>query len=358
MFRPILFLALLLLSACAGGTEDTATDPVVAATQTEPIKVTSLLPDLRAASCSEGTPFLDGQPISIERAPVSLGGDEASVLTEIRFGGAWHLTSDEPNFGGLSGLAVLPDGELLAVSDGGAFVWIDMDADAPTGTGRIGYLRGDDGHLLSGKTKGDSEGLAVVDGVAFVSFERDHRVLAFDLEACGANARGALVSRISSTPLGFPKGFKSNQGAEALSTDGHGGLVVGLESGNAGASVSAISTLTESGLAFHERLARPNGPFLVGMDSEQDQTFALFRSYARGIGNLIEVRSYADLSEDGETRIRLARPYTVDNFEGIAATRLEDGVLRLYIISDDNFSDRQRTLLMAFDIADPGETPN
>jgi len=41
---------------------------------------------------------------------------------------------------------------------------------------------------------------------------------------------------------------------------------------------------------------------------------------------------------------------TIDNFEGIAARRLSDGRVRLYVISDDNFSGRQRTLLMVFDV--------
>ena len=41
----------------------------------------------------------------------------------------------------------------------------------------------------------------------------------------------------------------------------------------------------------------------------------------------------------------------VDNFEGITVRPREDGGVRIFIISDDNFSERQRTLLMAFDLA-------
>jgi hypothetical protein len=43
--------------------------------------------------------------------------------------------------------------------------------------------------------------------------------------------------------------------------------------------------------------------------------------------------------------------FNFDNFEGIAAKKAEGGV-RLYIISDNNFSPSQRTLLMAFDLKD------
>jgi hypothetical protein len=44
---------------------------------------------------------------------------------------------------------------------------------------------------------------------------------------------------------------------------------------------------------------------------------------------------------------------TIDNFEGIAAKQMPDGRVRLYIVSDDNFSDSQRTLLMVFDTIRP-----
>ena len=40
----------------------------------------------------------------------------------------------------------------------------------------------------------------------------------------------------------------------------------------------------------------------------------------------------------------------MDNFEGISATRGPNGATRIYIVSDNNFSGRQRTLLLAFDV--------
>jgi hypothetical protein len=39
-----------------------------------------------------------------------------------------------------------------------------------------------------------------------------------------------------------------------------------------------------------------------------------------------------------------------DNFEGLAARVLETGELRLWIVSDNNFSKMQRTLIYAFDV--------
>ena len=59
-----------------------------------------------------------------------------------------------------------------------------------------------------------------------------------------------------------------------------------------------------------------------------------------------------DRQKRPELLAEIAAPLAVDNFEGVAAVRAPDGGVRLYIVSDDNFSPRQRTLLLAFDIVD------
>jgi hypothetical protein len=51
----------------------------------------------------------------------------------------------------------------------------------------------------------------------------------------------------------------------------------------------------------------------------------------------------------GPVLIELSLPSTVDNFEGLAAVPGREAT-RLYILSDDNGSARQRTLLLAFDV--------
>ncbi len=65
--------------------------------------------DLRAASCPGGTAFERAQTLAIIATPVDRGtaGQQDQALNGMSFAGAWHLTADEPNFGGLSGLTVL-----------------------------------------------------------------------------------------------------------------------------------------------------------------------------------------------------------------------------------------------------------
>jgi hypothetical protein len=45
----------------------------------------------------------------------------------------------------------------------------------------------------------------------------------------------------------------------------------------------------------------------------------------------------------------MAPPLTVDNFEGMTAVIDAAGGIRFYLVSDDNASSTQRTLLLAFD---------
>ena len=48
-------------------------------------------------------------------------------------------------------------------------------------------------------------------------------------------------------------------------------------------------------------------------------------------------------------RLELSRPLLTDNFEGFDILPGKDGALRILLVSDDNFSTEQRTLLLAFD---------
>jgi hypothetical protein len=76
----------------------------------------------------------------------------------------------------------------------------------------------------------------------------------------------------------------------------------------------------------------------------------LERYYEAPIDTRIRVRRIDRNGQVTAELVALRLPATVDNFEGIATTLNADGSQRVYILSDDNFSDRQRTLLLAFDL--------
>jgi hypothetical protein len=305
---------------------------------------------LRVESCPAGTPNVAPLAISITAVPVELDASRANsaLPASVTFAHGWSLTSGNENFGGLSGLETLPDGGLLSVSDAGAFVWIGLSDSEPDGTGKLAYMLGPDGKQLSGKTQGDAEGLALRDAIALVSFERDHRIEAFDLGECGAAARAAHVARLPFEVSGKP--IDENQGAEALSILPAGTLKFGLESLFGGPSPLGIILANGDGVLTGDMAPSPGGYSLVGLDEAVDAsgmpvTVTLYRSYdpIRGNRNIV-TWSTSDL------QIELKRPMMVDNFEGVAAEFIDNDTLRIWLISDNNFSVRQQTLLYAFDV--------
>ncbi len=326
-------LGLVFLTACAAPANVPDITPEVGA---DVWRFEDHAPAIKQASCGAvgGLPEAE---IALNAAPVELGG-ELSGLTYV---GGWHLTSDTPNFGGLSGLEVLPDGDLLSVSDQGAFFRIGLSDGAPDGTGTFALMRSADGKLLDGKLQTDAEGLAYRVGVALVSFERNHRILGFAIEDCGGAARGVEIAKLPGEQAG--KTLDPNRGGEALSISAEGTLTFGYETGPGNA--TPLGNVYGDGRArFAGDAIGPAGFAQVGRDELGPNIAELFRSYdpIRGNRNVIRI---------GDFSARLARPMTVDNFEGIALQELPSGQLRIWIISDDNFNPKnQRTLLMAFDL--------
>ena len=299
-------LAASMLSACTApdpATSTPAEPPAVSpATTTEPASATetplwsfeAAAPVLRERSCPDGEPYTRAQSVDITATPVELGPANrvGEALSGATFVGCWALSSDETSFGGLSGLAAYPSGTLLAVSDAGTFIWINMDADAdfaPEGTGSIAYMRGEDGTLLDGKSAADAEGLAMRDGLALVSFERDHRVLAFDLEGCGGAARGTLVASPSTTGADQ---LANNRGMDALTLQGDH-LLAGSERKNGGLTASFGLARGEAAKASfdleHALLTRP-ALLLTGFDALGDALFAVERDYKPLLGNTVSIR--------------------------------------------------------------------
>lgn len=348
------------------------------------------LAPLRAASCPKGEK--PEEPVAIDltakHVPLQAMNGKRKVIGELAFVDGFHLTSSDKRFGGLSGIDVLEDGNLLAVSDDGNFVWIDLAEDGvmPTAA-RIAGMRDAAGKAMGSKAERDAEGLAYADGLALVSYEGDHRVLAFDVAACGGAARGApVVFGAFGGDLAHAfdlAGLKvgGNSGAEALAVTPDWLLFTGLESQAGGASPLSARAI-EAAPVFDLAIGKGMPP-LVGMDVVADgdavRVFSLHRATNAMASNVISIvetvfsreldqaglraRVVSEINERSHVRFRqvssrvLAQMnlfVTIDNFEGIAARELPDGRVRLYVIADDNFSARQRTLLMIYDVAKRG----
>lgn len=347
----------LLMAACAAPElvgEAATPEPVASvkdgAASPEAWDFDAAAPDLRAASCPGGVSFERPKSLAITVTEIKRGSADAqaAALNGLEFAGAWHLTADDPSFGGLSGLDTMRSGSLLVVGDAGTFVQIGIDPEtgAPDGLGSIGYMRGADGKLLSGKASADAEGLVFKDGLALVSFEREHRIEAFDLENCGAAARAARVADFPESVNG--EEVPNNRGAEALSFDEQ--LFVGFEfRGKSGAPTTRLMADGTLDLPIYER--PPAFHLQTGSDLIDGGRAVVFRAYDPVRGNRILLEVTAPDGRTGEARLK--SPLPVDNFEGVAFGSGPDGQTRVWLISDDNFNtENQRTLLFAFDMND------
>lgn len=306
---------------------------------------------LRAASCPADVAYARAEAIEFVAEPIEPDFGAALENSRLSLAGAWELTSTDRRFGGLSGLDVLPSGNLLAVSDEGRFVWISLNEAGVPASAHVAPLRDADGSQLEGKPLTDAEGLLITeDGLALVSFEREHRLLAYDLEGCGAAARGALIADLSIRPYGMRRDMEENGGAEGLALYGTQ-LYLGIETNDEGGILARLDGGPR--LRVTERAELEDGLSITGLDGHHARIYTVARGYERGVGNTVDV-FYFDASATPafatSPLLRLTPEMTVDNFEAIAVDQREGAPTRLWLLSDDNFNPGQRTLLFAFDM--------
>ncbi|HEX7945234.1 MAG TPA: esterase-like activity of phytase family protein [Phenylobacterium sp.] len=287
-------------------------------------------------------------PVAVTAKPVGqwLAGSEPPVsVGTFLYAGGLELSAAKPaHFGGLSDLDIQPDGRLLAVSDEGQLVRGAIVLDAKgrlTGAQdftsvMLGNLTG--GQVSGAKRDSDSESLALwPNGDLMIGFEDDHRIW---LYPAGGGA-----------PHAIPKpdtAFSVNDGMEAIALDpttGRDAYLVGREdtreTWTCRLTVATCAPRFVAGKAEYGKLvsARP----LPG-----GRWALLFRDFSPLAG----VTTHLQVAEHDGTEVdvlTIARPATVDNFEGVSALPRPDGSVRFYLISDDNFASNQRTLLLAFD---------
>jgi hypothetical protein len=323
-----------------------------------------LLAALALGACAQQAASLPVHPvaagpritISAEPVPQNRDGSETHVVCPVRkpqdppcdnfaYAGGLALTSpDTSRLHGLSDLKVWPDGRLLAVGDEGdlleARIVLGPDGRLQGVTNaRLTSVIGEDGQPLStrGKEWSDSEGIAeFANGDRLVSLEEHDRILFYP--------HGGGRPRLAPAPnVKFP----FNLGMEALAAYPQAGADAYLVGGEASGQlfVCHLKSSCAPYRAVPKRLEyglSAVAPFSGG------RLAYLLRAYDPLHGNRVILRIDGPAGQRlGEWKIE--KPATVDNFEGLAALPSKAGVVRFYLISDDNFSTSQRTLLLAFD---------
>lgn len=277
----------------------------------------------------------------------------------LEFRGGLILTSSDRRFGGLSAFRVAPDGaRFLALSDRGDWfrgrivyrdgrpIGLDAVETAP--------VLGPDGRPVAARRWFDTESLAEINGTLYVGIERANQILRFEYARDGLAARGV--------PIAVPPGVRAlvhNGGLECLVAPPRGQPLAGT--------LIAISekSLDEQGnmRAFLIGGSRP-GHFAVLRSADFDVTdcavtprgdlLILERRFSLALGVAMRIRRMPltliapGALVDGPVLIEADGAYQIDNMEGLSVHRNAAGEIILTLISDDNFSRLQRTLLLQF----------
>jgi hypothetical protein len=280
----------------------------------------------------------------------------------LTFRGGIVLTSLYPEFGGVSALRIEADGaRFLAVTDKSRWLRgrIVYDGTRPAGiaNAEMAPVLGEDGKPLAARGWYDTESLAIDGGTAYLGIERVNRIVRLDYATRGLLARAEPIA----TPPGVAT-LPNNKGLECLDYVPKGQPLAGT-----------LIAISERGLDAAGNLkgfliGDTSGEFTVRRIGEFDisdcavtptgELFLLERSFSRlaGVGLRIRRVPLTAIKPgaviDGPVLIEADMNYQIDNMEGLSVNRLADGSLLLTLISDDNFSLVQRTLLLQFTLAE------
>jgi hypothetical protein len=312
-------------------------------------------------------------PVAIEVKARPIPSFDMRDRAHLRFGSLQYrsglvLTSSFPGFGGLSGLRLDAKGErFISFSDKGSWFTgrIVYQGAAMTGLADVeaAPMLGPDGRPITARGWFDSESIAI-DGSqidnshVYIGLERVNQVLRFDFSKGFTRSRGEVVPMPAAV-----KKLPYNKGLEALVFVPKGQPLAGT-----------LIALSERGLDGDGNLIA----FLVGgptpgqFSVRRTEKFDISDATLLASGELLVLERKFSLVEGLHVRIRriplkslapgalVDGPVIfeadlgdeVDNMEGIDAFVTGEGDAVLTLVSDDNFSLLQRTLLLQFTLVD------
>ena len=313
-------------------------------------------------------------PLTIKAVPVpnqrfATQEPEIKEAPSLYWRGGIQISSPHKRFGGLSGLEVSTDGRsLLAIGDKG--LWFtgrlnyDLNGNLLSLTnGLISTMKGPLGKNLIRKKDRDSESIALADnGAIFVSFERDHRILEYS---------APLTTTIGAIPL--PSEFtdiaSSNRGIEALTWLAGDCLLAIPEQTTTPATTTIPSqeSVIEAYLwhqgSWDKLYLEPNSNYLpTGLSSTAEGDLLLLErefSFWEGFKTSLRLFPASEIQTalsmpgyvmQGSVLATFEGAQSIDNMEGISSRIGPNGETLIYLLSDDNLSLAQDTLLLMFEL--------
>lgn len=304
-------------------------------------------------------------PVAIAASPIDFDRENPSrkAFGKLVFRAGLNLYGKSAYFGGFSALAIDPSGRtLLALSDAGSWLRATLDYDGRKlkglENGVLGPILGPDGKPLGDPRLRDSEGMTLAtgdtsQGTAYVSFEQRHRIARYPFSAERFGPPAGLV-----TLPGGTKGFSGNRGLEAITLIRAGrlkGTLVAFGEGSASGSGNLQGWLIGGPTPGSITLKRIGGFDVTDATALPDGGIAVLERrfrFSEGVKMRIRRIRAAELKKGavigGEVLLEANDSFNIDNMEAIAAYRAPSGETVLTLMSDDNFSPLQRTLIMQF----------
>jgi hypothetical protein len=323
-------------------------------------------PRQRSAARSEHTVT---EPVAIEVNARPIPAFEPRDRSRLRFGSLAYrsglvLTSPYRGFGGLSGIRLDAKGEhFIAISDHGA--WF---------TGRIRYdgrnmvgldnveaapmLNAEGRPITEKRNWYDSESIALDGSFVYVGLERVNQLMRFDFSKGFTRARGEVLPLpAAARKLPYNKGLEAlvfvPKGQPLAGTllafserglDRDGNLIAFLIGGPTPGQFSVRRT---DNFDISDAVLLASGELLI-----LERKFSWFTGVNIRI-RAIPLKSIApNALVDGPALFAADLGHEIDNMEGIDAHVTADGETVLTLVSDDNFSFLQRTLLLQFTLVE------
>ncbi|MBV7265520.1 esterase-like activity of phytase family protein [Erythrobacter ani] len=300
---------------------------------------------LLALLCAPGTwlrsPDLDLAPATIGLSRIQA--EAPAVQGPWRVAGVWHYDADSVLFGGFSALIPLEDGRLRAFSDrGGQFSFIQPDRPTAPFSVTSQPIASD---RLNDRRDIEAATIDAESGDTWLAMEQRHSVHRFDHAG-----RPTGVRIIDDGPLDWSR----NSGAEAMTRLGDGRFLLLPERGRSGLMFAGDPVLDHP---FSIVTYRPPMPGYAATDMAQlpdGRILLLLRSVnlSRGLPRFESKLAIAPPPDPSGSKawapqiaLDLGGLIPQENYEGMAVRERDDGSVAVWLISDDNFSVVQRTLL-------------
>lgn len=318
------------------------------------------------AGCDSGDRADEGGPADIRTTIISTfrPGSQETQFGALEFIGGLELSSDNALLGAISAIRFRPDQQhFVSVLDTGHWLTGTVERDDKGRLkgiiqARIMPMIDRYGGTDAGKGAMDAEGLALRGDHVLVSYEQQHRVDTYP------DPGFEISPPDDSLPIPIPRWqLRSNRSLEAL-------MIAPQSSPLAGAAVIvAEDSLDDQGNmvaaildgALHGRFTvRHYGGFDVsdGVFLPDGDLLLLERRFglAHGLGVRIRRIAGADIKPDavvdGKVIFQASSRDQIDNMEGIDVFRAADGTMHLILVSDDNHSILQRSLMLEFRLRD------